>query len=271
MRILMCGDVVGKTGRQVLEQHLATLRQQLELDMVVVNGENAAHGFGITEKICTSFYDLGVDVITTGNHVWDSRPIMNYIDGDEKLLRPINYPPGTPGKGMVHYKTKSGKRVVVINAMCRLFMDALDDPFQAIEAALQNLHLGRNVDAILVDFHGEASSEKQALGVILDGRVTAVVGTHTHVPTADGRILSGGTAYQTDLGMTGDYDSVIGMKKKVASQRFVTKLSPGRLEPADGEATLSGVFIETDDASGLSLRLQPLRIGGQLYNTIPNL
>ncbi|MED5395421.1 MAG: TIGR00282 family metallophosphoesterase [Pseudomonadota bacterium] len=269
MRILVCGDVVGKSGRKVIADRLPELRARLVLDFVVVNGENAAHGFGITDKICAAFYNSGADVITTGNHVWDQREIMNYIDGDAKLLRPMNYPVGTPGKGVGIYATANGRRLLVIHPMCRLFMDPLDDPFAAVQAVLAEHRLGDGVDAIIVDVHGEATSEKQAMGHVLDGRVSAVVGTHTHVPTADAQVLPGGTAYQTDIGMTGDYDSVIGMQKEAAMARFTTKLPQERLEPADGEATLCAVFIETDDATGLAERIAPVRLGGRLAEAWP--
>jgi len=274
MKILIIGDVMGRTGRLAVARHLPDLRRELSLDFVVVNGENAAHGFGITESICKDLYDAGADVITTGNHVWDQREIMNYIGGDDRLLRPLNYPEGTPGQGVGVFMTADDRRVMVVHAMGRLYMDPLDDPFKGVEAALRNHRLGGNaqsgnVDAVIVDFHGEASSEKMALAHMLDGRVSAVVGTHTHVPTADTQILPGGTAYQTDLGMTGDYDSVIGMQKEAATARFTTKLPQGRLEPAEGEATLCGLFLETDDATGLALRALPLRLGGRLTPAVP--
>lgn len=265
----MIGDVVGKSGRDAIAAHLPNLRDSLELDFVVVNGENAAHGFGITDKICASLYQQGADVVTTGNHIWDQRPIMNYIDSDPKLLRPLNFPQGTPGAGFGIYDAPGGKRVLVINAMGRLYMDPLDDPFAAIETVLLKYKLSAQVDVILVDFHAEASSEKQAVGHILDGRVSVVVGTHTHVPTSDYRILSTGTAYQTDLGMTGDYDSVIGMQKKAAVARFTTKLPQARLEPAEGEGTLCGLVVEIDDHSGLAKKASPLRIGGCLTPLLP--
>ena len=279
MNILLIGDVVGRTGRQAVAQHLPALRDRLKLDFVVVNGENAAHGFGITESICKDFYDLGVDVVTTGNHVWDQREIMNYIGGDDRLLRPLNFPEGTPGRGSNVFTAHDGRRVMVVHAMGRLFMDPLDDPFKGVEAALGNHRLGSTgkigtgksgtVDAVIVDFHGEASSEKMALGHLLDGRVSVVVGTHTHVPTADAQVLPKGTAYQTDLGMTGDYDSVIGMQKETATARFTTKLPQGRLEPAEGEATLCGLFLATDDATGLATRAEPVRLGGRLAPAVP--
>ncbi len=269
MRVLMIGDVVGKSGRDAVSTYLPQLRQNLDLDFVVVNGENAAHGFGITDKICASLYQQGADVITTGNHIWDQRPIMNYIDGDPKLLRPINFPEGTPGAGFGIFEARHGEKVLVINAMGRLYMDPLDDPFAAIEKVLSRVQLRIDVTAILVDFHAEASSEKQSVGHVLDGRASVVIGTHTHVPTADYRILPGGTAYQTDVGMTGDYDSVIGMQKNNASDRFTTKLPQARLEPADGEGTLCGLLVEIDGQSGLAKKTSPVRIGGCLTSNCP--
>ena len=228
MNILFCGDVVGRAGREVVTQHLPHLKKQLQLDFIIVNGENAANGFGITKEICENLYESGADVITTGNHVWDQKEIIGQIDNDPRLLRPANYPAGTPGRGSNVYSTKRGQKVLVINVMCRLFMDPLDDPFVILDKELSGYLLGRTVDAIVLDVHGEASSEKMAIGHSFDGRVSLVVGTHTHVPTADAHILDGGTAYQTDAGMCGDYDSVIGMKKLPAISRFRRKM-PGDL------------------------------------------
>lgn len=264
MRVLYCGDVVGRAGRKVVCDHMPQLRRHLELDFVVVNGENAAHGFGISPEICREFYDAGVDVITTGNHVWDRKEIIDYISGDDRLLRPLNYPEGTPGLGSNVYSANGGRRVLVLQVMGRLFMDPLDDPFAAAERALRNHRLGHSVDCIVADIHAEASSEKMAMGHVLDGRVSLVVGTHSHVPTADAQVLPGGTGYLTDVGMCGDYDSVIGMEKRTAIQRFVSKLPTGRLEPADGDATLCAVYLETDEDTGLARRVAPLRIGGRL-------
>jgi metallophosphoesterase (TIGR00282 family) len=269
MKILICGDIVGKAGRQAIDKNLPDLRRRLELDFVIVNGENAAHGFGITDKMCEGFYAAGADVITSGNHIWDQREIINYIGGDPKLLRPMNYPEGTPGVGTGVFEAANGKKVLVIHPMCRLFMEPLDDPFAAVQAELEKHQLGKNVAAIIVDVHGEATSEKQAMGHFLDGRVSAVVGTHTHVPTADAQILPKGTAYQSDIGMTGDYDSVIGMRKELATSRFTTKMPQGRLEPAEGEATLCAVYVETVDATGLAKHVAPLRLGGRLAETWP--
>lgn len=269
MRILFCGDVVGKAGRRVVLDRVPDLRVRLDLDFVVVNGENAAHGFGIQPDMCKAFYAAGVDVLTTGNHVWDKREIMNYIGGDPRLLRPINYPAGTPGNGFGVFEARGGKKVLVINPMGRLFMDPLDDPFAAVEKVLAQHALRRTVDAVVVDIHAEATSEKMAMGHMLDGRASLVAGTHSHVPTADAHILANGTGYMTDVGMCGDYDSVIGMQKKTAAARFVRKLPTDRLEPADGEGTFCAVFVETDDITGLARRIAPVRLGGRLAESWP--
>ena len=269
MNILFCGDVVGRAGRDVVAEHLPDLRRRLALDFVVVNGENAAHGFGITDKICADLYDAGSDVITTGNHVWDQREIIGQIDNDPRLLRPVNYPAGTPGRGVSVYEATRGRRVLVVNVMCRLFMDPLDDPFPAVEEALRAYPLGGAVDAIVIDVHGEASSEKMAMGHAFDGRASLIVGTHTHVPTADAQILGGGTAYQTDAGMCGDYDSVIGMQKEAAIERFRRKMPGERLSPANGDGDLCAVYVETDDSSGLARYVAPLRLGGRLAPAWP--
>jgi len=268
MRLLFCGDVVGRAGRAAVLSNVPRLRCDLALDFVAVNGENAAHGFGITETICAELRSVGVDVITTGNHVWDRREIIPYIAREPRLLRPVNYPPGTPGRGDGIYPLADGRQVLVVNAMARLFMDAIDDPFAAIERILSAYPLG-SVAAILVDFHGEATSEKTSMGHFCDGRVSAVLGTHSHVPTADHRILAKGTAYITDVGMCGDYDSVIGMQKEAAVSRFTRKMPGERLEVADGEATFCAVMIETDDATGLAKRIAPLRLGGKLEPILP--
>jgi metallophosphoesterase (TIGR00282 family) len=269
MKILHLGDVVGRAGRDAILERLPGIRTRLSLDFVVVNGENAAGGFGITEKILAELLKAGADVVTTGNHVWDQKETAGFIDRSPRLLRPENFQKHTPGRGHGFYEAPGGRRVLVANLMGRLFMDALDDPFAAGEAILAQTGLGRGADVILFDFHAEATSEKMAFGHAFDGRVSAVIGTHTHVPTADTMLLAGGTAYQTDIGMCGDYDSVIGMQKTLPVQRFVRKMPTERLTPADGPATLSGVFIETDDATGLALRAAPLRVGGKLAETWP--
>ena len=270
MNILFCGDVMGRAGREAVRRHVPVLRHDLALDLVIVNAENAAHGFGLTERICGELYDSGVDILTTGNHVWDQRELIAYIDRDPCVLRPANFPPGTPGAGWRLHPLGGGRKALVINLMGRLFMDALDDPFARLGAILADFPLGAGeADAILVDFHAEASSEKMALGHFADGRVSAVFGTHCHVPTADAQILPGGTAYQTDAGMCGDYDSVIGLQKGPAVRRFVTRMPGERPQVADGEGTLCGVLLETDDESGLARRVEPVRIGGCLTRQVP--
>jgi 2',3'-cyclic-nucleotide 2'-phosphodiesterase len=268
MRLLFLGDMVGRTGRNAVFDRLPGLISDFKLDFVIVNGENAAGGFGITEEIFRLTLDAGADVVTTGNHVWDQREIVPYIAQDKRLLRPVNFPPGTPGWGANVFQTARGHKVVVINVMCRLFMDALDDPFRAVDAELAKYTLGGSANFILVDVHGEATSEKQSMGHYCDGRVSAVLGTHSHIPTADGWILPGGTAYQTDVGMCGDYDSVIGMKKEIAVQRFVRKMPGERLAPAEGEGTLCAAVVETDDRTGLAASVRPIRLGGRLAQTV---
>ncbi|MBB3064801.1 TIGR00282 family metallophosphoesterase [Limibacillus halophilus] len=269
MRILFLGDIVGRPGRDAVAKHLPDLRRELKTDAVIANGENAAAGFGITEKICNELYAVGVDIITGGNHSWDQREALAFIQDQPKLLRPHNYPQGTPGRGVANYEIGRGRKLLVINVMGRLFMDPLDDPFASVEAVLSSVRLGATTNAILLDFHAEATSEKMAMGHFVDGKVSLCVGTHTHVPTADTMILPGGTAYQTDAGMCGDYDSVIGMDKGVPVQRFRRKLPTDRLSVASGEGTLCGLFVETDDSSGHAISAQPIRRGGKLQATPP--
>lgn len=269
MRVLFLGDVVGASGREAVERELPALKERYELDFVVVNGENAAGGFGITEKICETLLACGADVVTTGNHVWDQREAIVFIERQNRLLRPVNFPAGTPGRGAGLYETAAGARVLVVNAMGRVYMDALDDPFAGIDAALENCRLREMADAIVVDFHAEATSEKLAVGHHLDGRATLVVGTHTHVPTADEQILPGGTAYISDAGMCGDYDSVLGFEKAGPLSRFLTKMPNGRFVPAEGEATVCGVAVDVDDATGLARHVSALRLGGRLRPALP--
>ena len=269
MRMLFLGDVVGRSGRTAVMERLPGLRERYALDFVVVNGENAAGGFGITEPILNELLDAGADVVTTGNHVFDQREALVFIERHDRLLRPLNFPLGTPGKGAGLFKTRSGAEVLVINAQGRVFMADLDDPFRAVERELDACGLKSGADAILIDFHAEATSEKEALGHFVDGRVSAVIGTHTHVPTADEQILGNGTAYISDAGMCGDFNSVLGMDKEEPIQRFLTKIPTGRFAPSSGEATLCGVAIEVDDATGLARAVAPLRLGGRLTQTEP--
>lgn len=269
MRLLYLGDIVGRAGRALAVEKIPELRKSLKLDFVVINGENAAAGFGITAKICDELFACGVDVISTGNHIWDQKETKNHISGENRLIRPINFPHGTPGRGSAMVQDARGRSLLVINVMGQVFMNALDDPFAAIDAELKKYALGSNAKFILVDIHGEATSEKMAMGHFCDGRASLVVGTHSHVPTADAQILDGGTAYQTDAGMCGDYNSVIGMDKAEPLQRFTRKISTGRFTPAVGEATLCGVFVETDDKTGLAKRIEPLRLGARLHEHMP--
>ncbi len=270
MRLLFLGDVVGRSGRDAVIAHLPRLKAELDPDLTVVNGENAAGGFGITVKIAEDFFAAGVDAVTLGNHSWDQKELVGQIDQQPRILRPLNYPEGTPGRGFVLLQARGGRRVLVMNVMLRLFMDPLDDPFAAVERVVRAHRLGAGgVDAILVDVHGEATSEKMIMGHHLDGRASLVVGTHSHVPTADHMILPGGTAYLSDAGMCGDYDSAIGMKKDVAMAKLIRKLPTERLSPAEGEATVCGCYVETDDRTGLALRIEPLRLGGRLSQHMP--
>ncbi|HET7254109.1 MAG TPA: TIGR00282 family metallophosphoesterase [Xanthobacteraceae bacterium] len=269
MRILFIGDIVGRSGRAVLLERLPRLVRDWKLDFVAVNGENAAGGFGITEMIYQEFVDAGADVVTGGNHSWDQKEALVFIERAPKLLRPINFPAGTPGRGVALIEAKNGARVLVVNAMGRIFMDPLDDPFAAVEHELAACPLKQSADAIIVDIHAEATSEKQAMGHFCDGRASLVVGTHTHAPTADHQILPHGTAFVSDVGMTGDYNSVIGMDKEEPLMRFLRKISGARFEPAMGPATLCGLAVETDDATGLARRVAAVRLGGRLEAAQP--
>jgi metallophosphoesterase (TIGR00282 family) len=270
LRILFVGDVVGGAGRTVVSEHLPRMIRDFALDLVIVNGENSAGGFGITEAIYQELLDAGADAVTLGNHAWDQREALVFIERAPKLVRPANFPPGAPGRGSALIDTRNGKRALVVNAVGRVFMTPFDDPFAVINRELEACPLKVAADAIVVDFHCEASSEKQGIGFHCDGRASLVVGTHTHVPTADHQILPGGTAYMTDAGMTGDYLSIIGMQKEEPLRRFTTGIPSARFEPAFGDATLSGVAVETDDATGLALKVAPVRIGGRLEPTLPS-
>ncbi|GBD42522.1 hypothetical protein HRbin39_01916 [bacterium HR39] len=270
MRILFVGDVVGRSGRAALFHHLPEVRRRLGAHVTIVNGENAAGGFGLTPAIAAQIFEAGADVITTGNHVWDQRELLAHIEREPRILRPLNMVPGTPGHGLYEHVDAHGRRVVVAQVMGRLFMNAfLDDPFRAVDVALAPHLLGASVDAVVVDVHAEATSEKMAFGHFLDGRVSAVLGTHTHVPTADAMILPGGTAYMSDVGMTSDYDSVIGMVKGGAVQRFLVNVPGPRLEPSQGEATFCAVLVVTDDRTGRATDIRPIRLGGRLRPEFP--
>jgi metallophosphoesterase (TIGR00282 family) len=270
MRILFIGDILGRSGRAIVHERLPGLVKDWKLDLVVINGENAAGGFGITEVIYNELIEAGADAVTLGNHAWDQREALVFIERAPRLVRPANYPKGTPGRGAALVETKNGKHALVINAMGRVFMDAMDDPFAAVEREISACPLRSGADAIIVDMHCEASSEKQAMGYFCDSRASIVVGTHTHVPTADHRIMPGGTAFMTDAGMTGDFDSVIGMNKDEPLNRFLRKLPGSKFEAAGGPATLCGVAVETDDATGLAVKVAPVRLGGTLSQATPD-
>ena len=271
MNLLLLGDVVGRPGRDAVKAHLPGLRHALRIDVAIVNAVNMAHGFGLNEKLCGEMHEAGADILTTGNHAWDQKEIIPYMERDARVLRPANFPPGTPGAGARLHTVPDGRKLLVVNLMGRLFMDALDDPFRGLDAEIGSYPLGRDF-AIVVDFHAEATSEKAAFGHHADGRVSAVIGTHTHVPTADHRILPGGTAFVTDTGMCGNYDSVIGMQKEPSRLRFVTRMPTGKKpEVAEGEGTLCGAFVVIDDATGLARRIEPVRVGGRLAPHVPTL
>ena len=269
MRLIFLGDIVGRSGRDAALVALPGLIRDHGADFVVVNAENAAGGYGLTPEIAEQFFAAGADVLTTGNHVWDQKTIIPLIDRDPRILRPMNFPIGTPGKGAHLYTARSGAKVYVMNVMGRLFMDALDDPFAAVDRELGKHRLGQTADAVLIDVHAEASSEKMALAHHCDGRASFVVGTHTHIPTADAQILPGGTAYQTDAGMCGDYDSVIGMKKQISVQKFLRKMPGEKNTPAEGPGTVCGAAVDLDRATGLARQINPVRIGGRLSQALP--
>ncbi len=269
MRLLFVGDIVGRSGRRAFCARVPELRTRLGIDVCIANAENAAAGFGLTAAIADQLFAAGADVLTMGNHLFDQRELVAHIEREPRILRPLNMMPGTPGRGLIEHRDAQGRRVVVIQVIGRLFMGLYDDPFRAVDQALRPYRLGVNAEAIVVDVHAEATSEKLGLAHFLDGRVTAVVGTHTHVPTADVRVLPGGTGYVTDVGMTGDYDSVIGMEKEGALRRWLSQVPGPRLEPARGEATLCAVLIDVDAATGKARGIQPVRLGGCLSEVDP--
>lgn len=271
MRFLFLGDMVGKSGRTAVWERLPGLRSDFNLDFVVVNGENAAGGFGITKSIFEQTIDSGADVVTTGNHVWDQREALEFAGREERFLRPANYPSGTVGRGSGVYLAKNGARVMVANIMGRVFMHPeLDDPFQTGEREVSACPLGEQADAVVIDFHAEATSEKICFAHFVDGRVSLVVGTHTHCPTADHQILGGGTGYLSDAGMCGDYDSSLGMDKEEPLNRFLSKVAKGRFEAATGPATICGLAVEISDRTGLTEKIAPLRLGPRLSEAVPD-
>ena len=267
MKIMFLGDVVGVSGCSKIINNLSEQIKINNIDFVIVNGENAAEaGVGLTKEICENFFKSGVNVITTGNHVWDEKNIMNFIDKENRLLRPKNLFEPAPGKGFEIYKTAENVKIGVLNLMGNVFMKKCDDVFEVSKKFIENHELKKDYDFLIVDFHGEITSEKNAIGYFFDGKATLVVGTHTHIPTNDARILKSGTAYQTDAGMCGDYDSVIGMNKDNSLNRFFKKDSVKHF-PAIGEATLSGVIVDCDIKTGLANKIHSYIFGGQLKNT----
>ncbi|MEM7070775.1 MAG: TIGR00282 family metallophosphoesterase [Pseudomonadota bacterium] len=262
MRILFLGDIVGQPGRTVVKKELPKLQARLKIDFTIANCENAAHGFGVLPQMCDDFFDLGIDVLTNGNHAWDRPEIISYYEKEERLLRPINFSNYPPGKGMRVFETSDHKKVLVINIIGRNIVEAIEDPFCALDQALPETNpLKSDLDAVIVDVHGERSSDKTAFGVLADGRATLIAGTHTHIPTADHRILPKGTGFQCDVGMCGDYDSVIGMEKNLILSRMTGQVPRQRLLPATGPATLCAVMIETDPKTGLCQYIEPIRVG----------
>lgn len=269
MRVLYLGDIVGRPARDKVAEMLPGLRDRLAIDFVIANGENAAGGFGLTPAVAEGLFEAGIDCLSGGNHTFDMAEVIPLLETDKRVLRPLNYPPGTPGRGTGLYEDRKGRRILVVNAMGRVFMEAIDDPFRAVDEVLRKYPMGPDTQCIVLDFHGEATSEKMAMGHFADGRVSMTIGSHVHVPTADAQILPGGSAYQTDAGMCGVYDSVIGMDKEEPLRRFLKKVRGARFQPAKGEVTLCGVLLESDDSSGLAKSIEPLRVGGSLREHIP--
>ena len=266
MRILFLGDVVGRSGREAVARHLPGLIERHRVDFTVVNGENASHGRGLTEAHFNELRGAGADAVTLGDHAFDQRETLSFIEREPQLLRPINMPAGTPGRGAMLFAA-ADRQVLVVCALGRVFMNPIDDPVRAVEAAIAAAPLGERADAVIVDFHCEATSEIGGMGMFVDGRASLVVGTHTHIPTGDARILKGGTGFMSDAGMCGDYDSIIGVEADEPLHRFLVGVPNERFTPASGEATVAGVLIETDDKTGLGTAITPIRAGGVLAPT----
>lgn len=265
MRILICGDVDARTGRESVAKYMPELKKKFAIDFIVVNVDNAAGGFGITAEIGKEFFDMGADILTGGNHVFDQNGVVPYLDSESRMLRPHNVSVSTPGRGVSETKTAKGQKVVVIHLLGQRYMPMIgNDPFESCTQLLSRYILGKNADAIIVDFHAELTSEKNALGHFLDGRVSVVVGTHTHIPTADERILEHGTAFQTDIGMCGDYDSVIGAKKEDIVEKFMKIHSKVRIQSATGESTFCALMVDTDDKTGLATAVRFFKLGGYI-------
>jgi metallophosphoesterase (TIGR00282 family) len=265
MKILFCGDIVGRAGRKVVEQNLKKIKEEHKIDFTILNCDNASGGFGVNRTTYQELLDLGADVLCGGDHIWDQTEITTFINDSKRLLRPLNFPKSCPGVGARIFLTADEKKILVIHLLGQVFIKyQVECPFEAVSQLLETNRLKHEVDAIFVDFHAEATSEKMAMGKFLDGKVSAVIGSHTHIPTSDCHIMKGGTAYQSDAGMCGDYDSVIGMEKTVPLKMFLQKRKFGRMEPATGAATLCGTIVEIDDVTGLAKKIFPLKLGGIL-------
>ncbi len=260
MRIFYCGDIVGRAGRDVVTENLYKIRNEYKADVILLNVENAAHGFGVTAGICRDFLAKGADILVTGNHFLQQRDIIPFLNESSAIIRPANIPAINPGRGFTTFELADGRKILVIQVLGRLFMEAVDCPIQAIENILKNYTLGKNISAIFVDIHAEATSEKQTLGHYLDGRVSCVAGTHTHAPTSDYRVLKNGTAYITDVGMCGDYNSVLGFDIQAPINRMLRKYVSDRLMPATGKGTLWGILVDTDDKTGLAKQITQIKI-----------
>lgn len=269
MRILFLGDIVGQAGRRLVTDSLPAFRKRYHVDFVIADGDNAAHGFGLTNGICQDLFTAGVDVITSGNHGWVSREIRPFLDTERRLLRPANYPAGGPGKGAGLYTMDDGRKVAVLHLQGRVYMDSIDNPFHAAAAWTDSVRLGRDVQAMVIDIHAEATSEKMAMGQFCDGKVSFVVGSHTHIPTADAQVLPNGTAYLTDAGMCGCFDSVIGMDKEEPVKRFLTNIVSEKYSPAKGDAAVCGAVVDTDDKTGLASAIYMVRYGARIQESLP--
>jgi metallophosphoesterase (TIGR00282 family) len=267
MKFLICGDVMGRSGREVVLQYIPDLKRNHSIDIVILDVDNATHGFGITSQMAYQFLENGADVLTGGNHLFDQREAIKLLESEKRFLRPANMPKVVPGSGVLEITLADGKKIVVVHLIGQCYMPLIgENPFHYMDNLLAKYQIGQNVQAIIVDFHAEVTSEKNALGYYLDGRVSAVVGTHTHIPTADERILPHGTAFQTDIGMCGDYDSIIGMQKTIA-EKFVKGYSSQKISPASGNATLCGIIVDTDNKTGLATSVKSIRMGGVLNST----
>ena len=267
MKILFCGDIVGKSGRKSIEKYVPKLKLELNLDLVIANVDNASGGFGINKNTCDELIDCGVDVMTGGDHIWDQKETISFIANQKNLLRPLNFPKHTPGNGAIVFTTANHKKILIIHLLGQVFIkNNLNCPFEMVEELLRNYQMGKNIDAIIVDIHAEATSEKMAMGKFLDGKVSLVVGTHTHIPTNDFHIMKGRTAYQTDAGMCGDYDSIIGMAEGIPLKSFLTKRRVGKMEPATGMATFCATVVDIDDKTGLAKKIEAIKLDGILMN-----